>query len=210
MKKTFYVMFFVLLMSIVSVAADTAVTCDNALQHMVDGKVTIVGEACGCPFEQQADRTIVTFPSGQIMSWSLAASLTSAVQTNLASGNYKVTLASSDAYSSRASTNPAGQHHEQWHILFDNGQVSGTVDDIPDSVAAASVIQVVDNSLFINSQVNAIQAQHSFYHNASPNSVQPVCVAFDKIPENDVPEFGVLAALGVVGLAGLFIFRKRK
>ena len=42
------------------------------------------------------------------------------------------------------------------------------------------------------------------------DSVATVNFENEKGAANDVPEFGVLAALGVVGLAGLFIYRKRK
>ena len=45
----------------------------------------------------------------------------------------------------------------------------------------------------------------SEYNYGQAGTINLVCT-----PVDDVPEFGVLAALGIVGLAGLFIYRKRQ
>ncbi len=107
---------------------------------------------------------------------------------SLPAGSYKVSLSSWDGYSGREDVS---QPHEQWKVVMLNGSTelarSGETTDVGDYMREASWNGVVNEKITLTSAGTAVFAEHAYYTDGSPNSVVPICVAFDRIQETSAP-----------------------
>lgn len=144
-----------------------------------------------CSFEEQEGRTIVRFSDKKIVSHQSKEDAESGpVAVNLPAGSYKVSLFSYDGYEGRGNAFP--QPKESWlAVLKDGGNViaqSSPVDDLGDWVPSATQTQTVNEELTIDQNVNEVSALNAAYPDeASPNSVFPVCAAFDLLKLKEGP-----------------------
>ena len=140
--------------------------------------------APSCPFSAQANRTIVSFGDMRLLSTQEARSQTSPVNVSLSAGTYTVRQASFDGYVGRSQTDSATQVHEQWKAVIKNGSSviaqSGYIQDVTDGVEKATVQGVANQDLVLNQAATSVFAKHAFYPDSQPNSVMPLCIAFDK------------------------------
>lgn len=143
-----------------------------------------------CPFEQQEGRTVARFNEKKIFSYQTREDAESEpVAVNLPAGSYKVSLFSYDGYEGRENEFP--QFKERWIALLKDGNnvivQSSPVDDLDDWVASTTQTQVVDEELMIDQDVSEVSALHFAYPDEGPNSVFPVCVAFDLLKLKEEP-----------------------
>lgn len=151
-----------------------------------------------CPLSSQAGRIIVDFyPAPYLLATTSSGvdlTSTSKIVTNIPAGTYDITAVAWDGYLNRTSP-PSGQpggdyqFNEQYYVKLYNGStVIGTTastDDLPYDIDYATFNEKIEDDYVITSDVDYIQAVHSFYPadvNWRSNSVVPVCVAFDGIP----------------------------
>ena len=136
-----------------------------------------------CPLTPQNDRTIVTFPDWRLRSDKDAQRSDGPMSiSTLSAGVYNITLVSNDK------SHPAGgtQPQEQWYLSLRDGSgevlASNATTDLPDS--QTQLAEKVNNRAYVTSDVNSLMAFHAAPKNApTANSISPVCVAFDKQPD---------------------------
>mgnify|MGYP002620735094 CR=1 FL=1 len=149
-----------------------------------------------CPFSPQDGRTVVEF-DGRIRSeQGMSKAMTDVVPVNLEAGTYTVELVSWDGYVGRKNTT---QPLEQWTTILSNanGEIaeSNAVSDIPDGVDSATVQEVVNTALVVSEDVTGVKAMHVYVGSGkTPNSVNPICAAFDKEPEQKAPSCNMFTA----------------
>lgn len=140
-------------------------------------------EIPACPFEEQEGRTIARFSDKKIVShWSQEDAESVPVSINLVAGAYKVSLFSFDGYEGREGAFP--QPKESWFVVLKNGNgavaETSPIDDLEDLISNATQTQVVNEELAVDQDVDSVLALNAGYPDESnPNSVFPVCVAFD-------------------------------
>lgn len=148
-------------------------------------------EAPACPFEEQEGRTIVHFSDKKIVSHQSEEDAESGpVVVNMPAGSYKVSLFSYDGYESRESAFP--QPKESWLAVLKNGNntiaQSSPIDDLEDWVLRVTKTQVVNEELVVDQKVDSVLALNAGYPDeATPNSVFPVCAAFDLLKLKEEP-----------------------
>ncbi len=140
-----------------------------------------------CPFTNASNRTIVRFGTTQSPMWisangSQSSATTSSVSTYLASGTYRVSLASYDDHSISGSQY---QPQEQWYAILRNANGNDVVQtnaiaDLPDG--QDYYWNQVNDNFVVNQTINSIVGYHAAYPNSNPNSIAPICTAFDLIP----------------------------
>ncbi len=142
-----------------------------------------------CPLSPQSGRTIVNFPTEEklLSNKGIATAEIGPIAVELPAGDYKVTLVAADGYKDR---NKADQPRERYFVklMKDNSEVSrtGKTSDLPDNEDYVRKSYVVNDKLTISKAVTAVVASHGdFPDKTSPNSIIPVCAAFDRI---DVPQ----------------------
>ena len=101
---------------------------------------------------------------------------------NIPAGTYDVTLVGADAYEKRVNVS---QPNESYFLELFSGSTStaftGFLDDLLDNVVAATSTTLVNTDFVVSADVDSIATTHSVYPDtSSPNSVTPVCAAFDK------------------------------
>lgn len=138
----------------------------------------------GCPIPSASNRTIVSFEAKKILSRP-GGTESSPEDISLPAGSYKVTLSSFDSYKNRKNHT---QPHEQWFASLQDASgtiaESGVISDLPDMVVTASTTEVVNsklNPLILSRPATQVVAKHAFPNHESPNSVFPVCAAFDRL-----------------------------
>lgn len=142
-----------------------------------------------CPIAEKEDRTIVYFAERIRSDKDLADAQTERIDTVLPKGTYSVTLASWDGYLGRENVT---QPHESYKVIVgnDNGYLSGTnvSTDLADMVREDLKVTPVHNGNFeVTEAVSFVYGEHAVYPDkASPNSLNPLCAAFDLI-EEEVP-----------------------
>jgi len=134
-----------------------------------------------CPFTEIGDQILVNFTE-RIFS-SRDNEYQELVNAFIPAGNYKVTLAAFDGKPERINS---FQPHEQYEVILqNNGQFvakSGMTDDLEDNIAYAWEVNIVNNSLFISTDINEVIANHAFYPDyTNPNSLNPICALFDPV-----------------------------
>jgi uncharacterized protein YoaH (UPF0181 family) len=138
-----------------------------------------------CPFEDDADTTVVYFDGKGLRSdRSTADATSSSYPVSLPRGTYTIKSASWDGYPTRVH---AYQPEESWYLnLMSDGDIiesTWTTTDLDDYVAESLKIDTIADEWFIDSPIDSIVAHHSAYPDtSSPNSVQPICVAISVEP----------------------------
>jgi hypothetical protein len=141
-----------------------------------------------CPITPAQGRIIVNFPGSSLLSNSTAARSQSTPSTvSIPAGYYKTSLVTYDNHELKPSQ---AQPDESWFIKLKNSAGadvanSTPISDLPDNEEWR--IEEVDQSLFIPQAVTSAIAVHAAYPNSNPNSLFPVCAAFDTIPPTPIP-----------------------
>lgn len=139
-----------------------------------------------CPLGPQASRTLVLFgtTSPIVASETLAEATTGSVAVSLPAGIYNITASSFDAHSTRQP--PQNQTREQFYLRLSNGQTTNRISDLPED--SDSLIEQIDADFAVTSAVISLIAQHTEYPDPGvPNSIIPVCVAFDDVSPTPSP-----------------------
>ncbi|KKW20076.1 MAG: hypothetical protein UY63_C0002G0035, partial [Parcubacteria group bacterium GW2011_GWA2_51_10] len=142
-----------------------------------------------CPLQPQAGRTIVILGANQQQGDVFIRSDQTAADAKLgpaaallAAGTYNVTLASYDDHVSK----PLDvQPNESWFVrLYDAGNTlvafSNAISDLPNN--QDTLTELVQSGLVVSSPIASLDAFHAVYPDANPNSIVPICVAFDEAP----------------------------
>ncbi len=103
----------------------------------------------------------------------------------LPAGRYKVKLAASDSYVGRENMS---QPRERYYVELRDGSGriarSNATPDLQDNVRTATWSGTVNNELVVSRNATQIIAWHAAYvDNSSPNSLNPTCVQFVRIPD---------------------------
>lgn len=156
-----------------------------------------------CPLEEQEGRTIVSFGDKKIVShWSQEDAESGPVAVSVLAGSYKVSLFSYDGYEGREGAFP--QPKESWFAVLKNGDSliaqSSPIDDLEDWVSSATKTQVVNEDLAVSEDIDSILALNAGYPDESnPNSVFPVCTAFDLLELKEEPVVNNAPAIILLG-----------
>jgi len=143
-----------------------------------------------CPLTPKEGRTIVDFSDTRLRSDRGASSAFSPITpASFAAGQYDITLVSWDGYNNRVN---ATQPKEQYVVEFMNGSTvvdtSSAVSDLADKVVQATNNERVNSDFTLSSSADGIRAAHAVYPDtSSPNSLEPICVAIDELPEEPLP-----------------------
>lgn len=159
---------------------------------------------CGIP--QMAGRSLFVFPSPDhhylLANGSNPQAIVGPYNFNLVAGTYRVTLLGYDDHSEHPSQY---QPNEQFQVVLKRMYesrlaTSNASADIADN-AKYSPVQVVGN-ITIDQDATTITAIHAAYPNSNPNSVAPVCAAFDLI-STPTPSVNPAPAINVVKTANV-------
>lgn len=103
---------------------------------------------------------------------------------HLDAGSYRVETVSWDGYLSRVT---AHQPQESWYLdVFSSKEsiaVTGSTTDIPDGVVEATVREILEEKFVLSEQAKKLYVRHAAYPDSNPNSVEPICASFTKLPE---------------------------
>lgn len=139
-----------------------------------------------CPLQPQPGRTIVSFGTTTpiVAHLTIAEAATGPVAVALPDGVYNITAISYDGHSTRQP--PQNQTAEQFYLRLNNGQTTNSISDLPEN--SDSLTEQINANFTITGAVSALFAQHSQYPDPSePNSITPVCAAFDNITPTPTP-----------------------
>lgn len=138
-----------------------------------------------CSLAPAANRTIVTFhtisPGILRADKALSDAQAGPVAVNLPAGKYEVTLVSFDDHANKQGQ---VQPNETWYVkFFDEGGMpyvqSAPISDLPDHLNYLTM--TVNGNLSLTKPVASVLAVHGVYPNSNPNSITPVCAAFDLV-----------------------------
>jgi hypothetical protein len=137
-----------------------------------------------CPIKPAPGLTIVDF-EGRLLSSDSARSRTASQAVDLPKGTYTVRLVGWDGYTGREKVS---QPNEKYKVVLtgnDYSRATNAHSDVPDNLREALVNEVVHNANFVLEQnVTSLQAVHAVYPDkSSPNSLEPICAAFQRIPD---------------------------
>lgn len=133
-----------------------------------------------CPVEPAPGRYLILFDGSMIRSDKTAAQAqVGPVLAAIPTGVYEVTLVSYDAHAQQPQQH---QPAESWYLILkdDLGSVIATtnpIGDLPD--AQDRLVEVVEQRLLVAQPATLAIAFHNAYPASNPNSVIPVCAAFD-------------------------------
>jgi hypothetical protein len=133
-----------------------------------------------CPLQPQTGRTLVLFgTTNQLLATgSLAEATSSPISVSLPAGIYNITASSFDAHSTRQVFQ--NQQQEQFYLRLSNGQTTNRISDLPET--SDSLTEQIDANFAVTSNITSLIAQHAEYPDpVEPNSIIPVCVAFDDV-----------------------------
>ena len=156
-----------------------------------------------CPFETSEGRILVNFGDKKIVSHQSEEDAKSeSVNINIPSGSYKVSIFSYDGYEGRETAVP--QFKESWVAVLNNdgNEIirSSPIDDLEDYVQSATKNQVVNEDLTIDEDIDSVFALNVGYPDESnPNSVYPVCAAFDLIESEEEPPVNTAPVITLLG-----------
>jgi hypothetical protein len=136
-----------------------------------------------CPIEPTEGKIIVNFNEEVLYSNKDAADATTKdIQGSIPQGNYKVTLVSYDDHSTKIQ----GQNQESYFVALNNSEgaqiaTTNSISDLPED--QDFLTQEVNVNLNLPQQTASIAAFHSAYppRTSNPNSIVPVCVAFEEV-----------------------------
>lgn len=110
------------------------------------------------------------------------------ISASIPSGNYKVTLVSYDGHSEKDP--PQIQLYESWYLKLRDASsaivaVSDAISDLPDT--QDWLTEQVNADLAIYKNITSVTAFHAAYPDSDPNSIRPVCAAFQAIGPTFTP-----------------------
>jgi hypothetical protein len=130
-----------------------------------------------CLLEPMDGRTLVFFDGRSILSDILEITTLGPAPLFLSAGTYKVTLQSYDDHARK----PQPQPQESWFVqLLDETGImvaSNAISDLPSD--ADTLVEIVNDRLTLSRDSFFIKAVHAAYPSSNPNSIVPVCAAFD-------------------------------
>ncbi|HEY4493537.1 MAG TPA: hypothetical protein VJB98_02870 [Candidatus Paceibacterota bacterium] len=151
----------------------------------IAGAATTDWNPPSCPFNAQVGRTIVRFPTSGKLIANGSPYQTTPEGVSLSAGNYRVSLASYDNHPNAGGT----QLREQYFIKFMNGGTlvaqSASIPDLPDN--STTINREVNSSLPLSQSVSSVIAYHSAYPSSGPESILPLCAAFDLLDAGTPP-----------------------
>lgn len=171
----------------------TAATLASLLVSVVAAGVVVPGVLANnghgsCPLDSKGGRTIVYFNELIRSDYSRTeAEVVSSNGVSLDAGDYRVTLVSFDGHESKPSQ---VQPDESWFVRLYNSDYSAVADsaeirDLPSDLS--QLTQVVNSSLTVSDDVIKVKAIHAAYPDSNPNSITPVCAAFDRLDDDTPP-----------------------
>lgn len=143
-------------------------------------------DGLSCPLEPQTNRTLALFgiTSPLVASDTLAEATTGPIAISLPAAIYNITASSYDAHSARQPVQ--SQLQEQFYLRLNNGQTTNRISDLPED--SDSFTEQIDTNFTVTSDVTSLIAQHTQYPDPGvPNSIIPVCVAFDDVTPTPTP-----------------------
>lgn len=153
-------------------------------------------EGVDCQLLAQPGRTLVFFSNQFILGHqSLAQATNGPVTIAIPAGTYRVTLMSYDDH-----LNKLGQIqlNEQYFLLLSNGQQTNSISDLPQAIE--TLVEAVDNALTVTGDLTSVTARHTrYFEPGEPNSIIPVCAAFDEIAPSPTPTPTITPAPGGTG-----------
>ena len=150
--------------------------------------------APSCPLSPQVGRTIVMLGANQdragvtmVSSGTVADATFGPVAAALPAGTYNLMLAS---YDNHVDKPLQVQPNESWFLrLYDAGNAlvasTNPVSDLPQN--QDFIIELVQLGLVVSSPIVTIDAFHAAYPDPNPNSIDPICAAFDPVPPPPPP-----------------------
>lgn len=158
--------------------------------HSEDG----LPENCVC--REKEGRIVVEFEGFIVANKSEEKAKTGPVSTNIPAGTYRVTLSSFDNHSDKPDQI---QPQESWFAILQNGngEVIATTSAIADLPQDEERLEaVVNEELVLSEEARFLIAKHAAFPSDNPNSITPVCAAFERKeeeppppPENHLPVF---------------------
>jgi len=143
-----------------------------------------------CTIPAKQGRTIVNFDTSDELyaHRGVTEATNGPVSTSLPTGTYKITLMGWDGSANRLHD---VQPHEQYVVKLENNgsliATSNELSDLQDGVIETSKTEVVNSALVVSSPVNQVTAYHPYYYDRNPNSLTPICAAFDLVVESPRP-----------------------
>ena len=146
-----------------------------------------------CPLPAQTGRTVVSFDGSILVSEGAEGTHQTSVtlSTPIPAGNYDITLASYDGHGQDS----GNELYEQWYVIVHNSKgaplaFSESIADLPNG--QFSLTQIVNTDFGFFDPVTSVTAAHTTTYDSSPNSIIPVCVAFDS--KDSVPQINTNVA----------------
>ena len=141
-----------------------------------------------CPLTPKDGRTIVNLGSGSIISsGTLSAATKGPVSVSISAGTYDISLVSYDNHLTKLTQ---VQPNESWFlVLKDNlGLTIATTSAISDLESNEEYKEEkVETNLVLASSTASITAIHAAFSDINPNSITPLCVAFDEVVVSPPP-----------------------
>ncbi|MDP2676139.1 MAG: hypothetical protein Q8O83_00420 [bacterium] len=145
-----------------------------------------------CSLSPQQDRIIVQFNPITKLWANEQYKMGGPFSASIPAGEYKITAMSFDDHLERSHQN---QPNEQWFMILKNNNSTvaqtGSTNDLPDNADVR--VDVVNISLVIPQSVTSIITFHTMYPNSNPNSIYPICAAFDRIHQPEPPTVDIKA-----------------
>src|SRR3989338_6727845 len=141
-----------------------------------------------CPLTPKDGRTIVNLGSGSIISsGSLSAATKGPISVSISAVTYDIRLVSYDPHLAKLTQ---VQPNERWFlVLKDNlGLTIATTSAISDLESDEEYKEEkVETNLVLASSTASITAIHAAFSDTNPNSIMPLCVAFDEVVVSPPP-----------------------
>src|SRR3989338_6042738 len=141
-----------------------------------------------CPLTPKDGRTIVNLGSGSIISsGTLSAATKGPVSVSISAGTYDISLVYYDNHLTKLTQ---VQPNESWFlVLKDNlGLTIATTSAISDLESNEEFKEEkVETNLVLASSTASITAIHAAFSDINPNSITPLCVAFDEVVVSPPP-----------------------
>lgn len=132
-----------------------------------------------CQIEAQPGQILVQFSDKLIRaSKQLTDATDGPVAVSIPAGTYDVTLMSFDIHSSKEAV--PGQPEERYFLELSNGQTTGAISDLPED--QDTLVEKVETGFNVTADLTTVTARHLKYPDPGvPNSLIPVCAAFDPV-----------------------------
>ena len=162
--------------------------------YVLAGEENELPENCVC--REKEGRIVVEFEGFLVANKSEEKAKTGPVAANLPAGTYRVWLSSFDNHLDKLHQI---QPQESWFVILqnENGEVIATTSPIVDLPQDEERLEeVVNEELVLGEEARFLIAKHAAFPSDNPNSINPVCAAFEiqeeeppPPPENHLPVF---------------------